>query len=74
MAKAPLANDPDDASRPERRTRIASGPAPMPMPTPPPLGKPTVPPAVAAKAFGAASDEHGGPPKPGSLRGPRRRR
>jgi serine/threonine protein kinase len=69
MAKSPLAND-SDAARADRRTRIASGPAPMPMPAPPPLGKPAVPPAVVAKALGATGDEPVPPPLTGKTKLP----
>jgi len=73
MAKAPLAND-SDAARPDRRTRIASGPAPMPLPTPPPIGKPPLPPAIAAQASLAAGAKKtqviiGAPPVPPTVSG-----
>ncbi|MCX4242624.1 protein kinase domain-containing protein [Paraliomyxa miuraensis] len=52
MAKAPLANE-AEASRTDRRTRIASGPGPLP-PPPAPLGAPVVPAHAAAQAKAGA--------------------
>jgi serine/threonine protein kinase len=74
MAKAPLANDTEEAPRADRRTRIASGPAPMPMPAPPAIGKPPVPPQIAAQASLAAGLKKtqvivGAPPVPPPITG-----
>jgi serine/threonine protein kinase/tetratricopeptide (TPR) repeat protein len=73
MAKAPLAND-TDAPRPDRPTRIASGPAPMPLPAPPSIGKPPVPPQLAAQASLTAGIKKtqvivGAPPVPAPISG-----